>query len=74
MAYDKKLHFVAGLLSAMPAGYFAAPVYGLTTAMLAGICKELMGWFSYGSFDWRDMVVTWFGGFVGCIVMLLLKR
>lgn len=73
MALDKKLHFAAGLLIAISVGFFIAPVYGLAASVFAGVMKELRDWGCYQGIDWRDMVVTWLGGFVGYIVMLLVR-
>ena len=71
MAYDKKLHFAAGLLIAISVGFFNAPLYGIAAAIFAGMLKECRDWGCYRGFDWRDMVVTWLGGFVGFIAMML---
>jgi len=71
MAYDKKLHFAAGLLIAISVGFFNAPLYGIAAAIFAGFMKEARNWCCYLGFDWKDMVVTWLGGFVGFIAMML---
>ena len=44
MALDKKLHLAAGLLIAILAGYFIAPVWGLAAAVFAGFMKEVRDW------------------------------
>lgn len=72
MAYDKRLHFAAGLLISVIAGSaLRSPMYGLAAAMVAGVVKELRDWCAYRGFDDRDMLVTWLGGLVGCILLLL---
>ena len=72
MAYDKRLHFAAGLLISVIAGFaLRSPMYGLAAAMVAGVVKELRDWCVYRGFDDRDMLVTWLGGLVGCILLLL---
>ena len=73
MAYDKKLHFAAGLLIAISVGFLFTPLYGMAAAMFAGLMKEVRDWGCYKGFDWKDMVVTWVGGLVGCIGTMLLR-
>lgn len=69
MALDKKLHFAAGLLIAILAGYFIAPVWGLAAAVFAGFMKEVRDWGCYQGFDLKDMVTTWLGGLLGTLLM-----
>ena len=69
MAYDKKLHFAAGLLIAILAGYFIAPVWGLAAAVFAGFMKEVRDWGCYQGLDLKDMVTTWLGGLLGTLLM-----
>ena len=71
MALDKQLHFAAGLLITISVGFFIAPLYGIAAAIFAGFMKEGWGWCCYRGFDWKDLVVTWLGGFVGFIAMML---
>ena len=73
MALDKKLHFAAGLLIAISAGFLIAPVCGLAASVFAGVMKELRDWGCYQGFDWRDMVVTWLGGLLGTILTEVIK-
>ena len=74
MAYDKKLHFAAGLLISVLVGYgLHNPGLGLAVAVFAGVMKEVRDWCICRGFDENDMVVTWLGGLLGCIVMLLLR-
>ena len=74
MAYDKKLHFAAGLIISVCVGFVLhEPLYGLAAAVFAGVMKEVRDWCVYRGFDKIDMVVTWLGGLVGCIVTMLLK-
>ena len=69
MALDKKLHLAAGLLIAILAGYFIAPVWGLAAAVFAGFVKEVRDWGCYQGFDLKDMVTTWLGGLLGTLLM-----
>lgn len=73
MAYDKKLHFTAGLIIAIACGFMFNAYYALLAAFCAGIAKEIYDLYDYGKFDWRDMVVTWLGGFVGFIILKALE-
>ena len=74
MAYDKKLHFGAGVLIAVVVGaVLHKPEFGLVAALVAGVLKECWDWHSYGDFDEKDTFATWLGGLVGCIVTMLLK-
>ena len=69
MALDKKLHLAAGLLIAILAGYFIAPVWGLAAAVFAGFMKEVRDWGCYQGFDLKDMVTTWLGGVLGTLLL-----
>ena len=72
MAHNKKLHLGAGVVIAVLVGVaLHEPLYGLPAAIVAGMLKECRDWGCYRGFDWRDMVVTWLGGFVGFIAMML---
>jgi len=72
LAYDKKLHFGAGLLIAILAGLLFNSLYGLALAIVAGIGKEIYDYFDYGKPDVTDAIATWIGGVVGYMVMVLL--
>ena len=54
MAYDKKLHFAAGLLIAISVGFFITPLYGIAAAIFAGFMKEARDWCCYRGFDWKE--------------------
>lgn len=72
MAHDKKLHLGAGVVIAVLVGVaLHEPLYGLPAAIVAGMLKECRDWCCYRGFDWKDLVVTWLGGFVGFIAMML---
>ena len=67
--YDKKLHFGAGLLIAILAGFAYVPAFGLWLAVAAGVMKEIRDWCIYKAPDWKDMVCTWAGGLVGWVLL-----
>jgi len=73
MAYDKQLHFIAGFLIAILAGYFFSPLWGLTAAIVAGLLKEVRDWYCYHGFDEKDMLSTWLGGLLGMIITGAIK-
>ena len=73
MAYDKRLHFAAGLLVAIAVGLACAPVYGLVAAFVAGVLKEARDWFTYRDFDEKDAVFTWLGGLLGMVITGAIK-
>jgi len=67
--YDKKLHFLAGLLISIFAGLALTSAFGLWLAVVAGIMKEIRDWCVYRGPDWKDMVCTWAGGLLGWILL-----
>ena len=70
MAYDKKLHFAAGLIISVCVGFaLHEPLYGLAAAVFAGFMKEVRDWGCYQGFDLKDMVTTWLGGLLGTLLM-----
>ena len=81
MAYDKKLHFIAGLCItciAVLLCYFYYGIvniwFGLFFGVLAGLLKEIKDQITYGGFDSLDMYATWAGSLLGAgLVYMLLK-
>lgn len=81
MAYDKKLHFLAGLCISVAAMllyfYYYGTVnvlLGIGCGMVAGVAKEVKDEISYGGFDKYDMYATWAGSLLGAgLVYMLLK-
>lgn len=68
--YDKKLHFLCGLLISLLIGLYN-PTYGLLVGMTAGVAKEVYDYFDYGLFDKYDMFYTWAGAVIGtCLCMI----
>ncbi|MBR1589531.1 MAG: hypothetical protein IJ657_00405 [Acidaminococcaceae bacterium] len=67
------MHFAAGLLIAISAGFLITPLYGIAAAMFAGLMKEVRDWGCYRGFDWKDMVVTWMGGLLGYMVFIAMR-
>ena len=72
MAYDKKLHILAGFLISLIIGYLFNPIIGLQLSLLAGIGKEIYDYCDHGGFDVFDMLATWCGGVVGYIAGVIL--
>ena len=81
MAYDKKLHFIAGLCISVVAMLLHFYYYGTVNVLLgvgggmvAGVAKEIKDEIAYGGFDKYDMLATWLGATVGAgLVYMLLK-
>lgn len=80
MAYDKKLHFIAGLcitcIAIILCYCYSGIVnlwFGLLFGVLAGLLKEVKDEITYGGFDEFDMYATWAGSLLGAglIYMLL---
>ena len=71
--YDKKLHFLAGLIICILFSIINDPITGIGGAICAGIAKECYDDHIYGGFDWQDMVMTWVGGCVGFTLFALVK-
>ena len=71
---DKKLHFVAGYVTAVSIGVLFEPILGMAAATLAGVLKECYDYYDYGLYDEKDMFATWGGGLVGYGVALLAQH
>lgn len=72
MAYDKKLHFIAGLCItciAVLLCYLCNGTvklwFGLGFGVIAGVAKEVYDQITYGGFDKLDMFYTWAGALLG---------
>lgn len=81
MAYDKKLHFIAGLCISVVAMLLYFYYYGTVNVLLgfgggmvAGVAKEIKDEIAYGGFDKYDMLATWAGSLLGAgLIYMLLK-
>jgi hypothetical protein len=65
---DKKLHFFYGMFFSS-LGFIWFPLVFL--GFLAGIFKEVIDYFGYGTPDIWDMIWTWFGASVPLLFILL---
>lgn len=81
MAYDKKLHFIAGLcisvLAMLLYFYYYGTVnvwLGLGGGMVAGVAKEVKDEITYGGFDSLDMYATWAGSLLGAGLIYILLQ
>ena len=81
MAYDKKLHFIAGLCISVAAMLLYFYYYGTVNVLLgvgggmvAGVAKEIYDYFDYGLFDELDMLITWLGATVGAGLIYILLQ
>ena len=80
MAYDKKLHFIAGLCISVVAMllyfYYYGTVnvlLGLGCGMVAGVAKEVKDEITYGGFDYVDMLATWLGAIAGAGLVYMIR-
>ena len=81
MAYDKKLHFIAGLCISVAAMllYFYCygtvnVLFGVGGGMVAGVAKEVKDEITYGGFDELDMYATWAGSLLGAGLIYVLLQ
>ena len=81
MAYDKKLHFLAGLCISVAAMllyfYYYGTVnvlHGIGCGMLAGVLKEIKDEIAYGWFDKYYMFATWLGAIAGAGLIYILLQ
>lgn len=70
--YDKKLHFIAGLLIFLAVSIAINPTCGLITSMGAGVAKEIKDYLDYGGPDVMDCLATWLGGGIGYAVAMMM--
>ena len=69
---DKKLHFLAGFLLCIIFSIINDPITGIGAAIAGGIFKECYDHYTYGVFDWKDMIATWIGGCVAFVLYAML--
>ncbi len=74
MAYDKKLHLLAGLALSILAGLLFCPLIGLATAAVVGALKEIIwDWLlKKGTPELLDFVATVAGGTIGYILLKII--
>jgi hypothetical protein len=70
--YDKRLHFIAGLLISLIVSIAINPTCGLLTAMIAGVVKEIKDYLDYGGPAEIDCLATWLGGGIGYAVAMMI--
>jgi hypothetical protein len=69
--YDKRLHFIAGMLISLIVSIAINPTCGLITSAVAGVAKEVKDYLDYGGPDVLDCLATWLGGGIGYAIMML---
>ena len=69
---DKALHMIAGLIISLVLGWIYSPLLGLVVAIIAGIAKELWDYMGNGVSDFKDILATAEGGFIGYILLFIL--
>lgn len=70
--YDKKLHFIAGLLISLIVSIAVNPTCGLLISMVAGVVKEIKDYLDYGGPDVIDCLATWLGGLICYAVAMMI--
>jgi len=66
---DKGCHLIAGAITAMMFTIIANPVVGVLSGVVVGVGKEMYDKFSYGKFDFEDLVATFLGGCFGAAII-----
>ena len=83
IAQDKKLHFMAGaLVSTATYDYVftktkskkKAFIYSVASSIIAGLGKELLDQYNYGSFDNKDLLATALGGVSATITINIFTK
>ena len=76
---DKGCHFIAGFVITLIIGLIAYYIgvdypqgHGVLAGVLAGVCKEAWDLYSYGKFDFYDIIATWAGTFFGGAIVILI--
>ena len=66
IAYDKKLHIIAGFIIGIVGAYLFGAPFGFGLACLAGLSKEVCDKVSgKGTVEGLDALATMFGGLLG---------
>ena len=67
---DKAYHMIAGFIISLLTGWLTHNVLiGFTSALLAGIAKEVWDYFGHGTSDFNDIIATAQGGAIGLIIL-----
>ena len=70
---DKMKHLLAGVVISLLFGWFSHDVLiGFTSALLAGIAKEIYDYFGHGTSELNDIIATAQGGVVGLVVLVVM--
>ena len=69
---DKIYHFISGFLLCVIFSVINDPITGIGGAIVAGVMKECYDDYTYGGFDWWDLVATWLGGCVAFTLAALI--
>lgn len=71
MAYDKKLHIIAGFIISIIGAYLCGALFGFALATFAGIAKEAYDKISgKGTVEFADLLATVAGGLIGAGIFL----
>ena len=67
MDKSRYVYFILGLFVSFVYGFIYTPRTGFYISTVLALVKEYEEQDRYGTFDWRDTVVAWFGGSIGVI-------
>ena len=72
LAADKQMHILVGVVICLAVGLLLGYSYGLIAAGIAGAVKEIWDKLSgKGTPECKDMLATWGGGMIGCVILLI---
>ena len=70
---DKLMHLLAGVAISLLFGWLAHDVLiGFTSALVAGVAKEIYDYYGHGTSDFNDIIATAQGGVVGLVVLVVI--
>ncbi len=70
---DKLMHLLAGVAISLLFGWLTHDVLiGFTSALLAGIAKEVYDYYGNGTSDFNDFIATAQGGAIGLIILIVM--
>lgn len=70
---DKAYHMLAGVAISLLFGWLTRDVLiGFTSALLAGIAKEIYDYYGNGTSEMNDIIATAQGGAIGLIILTVM--
>ena len=70
---DKLMHLLAGVAISLLFGWLAHDALaGFTSALVAGVAKEVYDYYGSGTSELNDIIATAQGGVVGLVVLVVI--